>query len=1153
MKSAIIPALLSAALFSTAPLRAADCASYEMLHTFADAPRPADMGNYFTQNMPPIFDAAGNAYFNFEAGGHGGYNGSGSFSSGFGAIMKMTPGGTLTALRHFTGNGGPTPGEGPRTGLTWGPDGMLYGYARDGSNTVQPNGVYTGIGVVFRCSTDGSTYEALHTRPLSSPETPAGSMLLASDGNFYGVTEDGGTANRGTIYRVTPAGAYTILASFTGVSPTAGPLEGDTPRGALVERSDGGVPHLYGVCFYSLSSGTTGHGKVFKFPLPAAAATSVTPTTVVQFGDSVAPIGSRPDSGLVKAADGTLYGTTSGNNGVANNNSVVYKIDTAGNYSVVYNSGAGTGALDVNELWTTPIIAPDGFLYCTTSRDLLRVRPDGTGAQRVFTYSSTTPPGAGQWNLSFPGLWAVRPTDNLLVGLSDYNGRVSSGLYAGRTTYGSLLTFNTSTQALNVLKDFHLHTTPDAPSLPNAGLIEEGDYWYGTTYQGGSATGNSEGSGALYRMHKTTRAVETLYSFNTSAAISPGHWPQGNIRADTGPIAGRRYLYGTCEHGTLGSTGGCVWRYDLTANTLAGLVQFTYSNSIALSPTVLHGESPVGQLENGGDGYLYGATAGGGQNGAGLARGTIYRINLNDGTGQTIHTFNGNSGTFTSIGSGAATAYGNVPLTGLTAAHRYGDPAQPMVLYGVTSTDERVTSAAGPSAAKGTLFYITIGATPVFTHVLQFGGVSNIVPGSSPRGKLLAHGTGAGWALYGTTENDGLDGGIGSRQDGTVFRVGHSVSGVSYLMLASFDYFSAAGQFKGYSPREGVVIGPDGRLYGTTRHSPEGLNTPYQRQGGIFRIESLTTPAQLPTEVASFTGYSSFGSTPGINSSYLYGGYNIGIPLTVGSDGHLLGSAQEGGLGDGVLYRVKIGSEVQTLAAAPVSTTSATLNASVTVNNETPTVRFTWWPTASPASASSISTPTITASGTVSYAITGLLTNTSYTFKAEVISCGGRFARDGGTQSFTTTTVYGQWKLSHFASSATDPVIAGDNADPDKDGIPNLLEFMTDTSPNVKNPSPLMINPADHFRASFWGRTNVDAGEQLIIQYSDDLLNWTTLTHTGSVLTRGPDSRRPMSLGYLIGNTFFEPLCTPTACANAVQCGFWVSPKRYFRLKATRP
>jgi hypothetical protein len=45
------------------------------------------------------------------------------------------------------------------------------------------------------------------------------------------------------------------------------------------------------------------------------------------------------------------------------------------------------------------------------------------------------------------------------------------------------------------------------------------------------------------------------------------------------------------------------------------------------------------------------------------------------------------------------------------------------------------------------------------------------------------------------------------------------------------------------------------------------------------------------------------------------------------------------------------------------------------------------------------------------------------------------------------------WRLAHFGANAGNPAIAGDNADPDNDGVPNLLEYAWATDPLVANPS----------------------------------------------------------------------------------------------------
>ena len=41
---------------------------------------------------------------------------------------------------------------------------------------------------------------------------------MGSDGNFYGTTYQGGTSNRGTVFKVTTNGVLTSLVSFTGTN-----------------------------------------------------------------------------------------------------------------------------------------------------------------------------------------------------------------------------------------------------------------------------------------------------------------------------------------------------------------------------------------------------------------------------------------------------------------------------------------------------------------------------------------------------------------------------------------------------------------------------------------------------------------------------------------------------------------------------------------------------------------------------------------------------------------------------------------------------------------------------------------------------------------------------------------------------------------------
>jgi uncharacterized repeat protein (TIGR03803 family) len=98
--------------------------------------------------------------------------------------------------------------------------------------------------------TDG-TVTLLHN--FTSGERPVGGLVQATDGNFYGTTEGNYpfTGDCGTIFRITPAGAFTTLYTFNGLSGchpqvtliqhTNGLLYGDTASGGLFSGTEGGV------------------------------------------------------------------------------------------------------------------------------------------------------------------------------------------------------------------------------------------------------------------------------------------------------------------------------------------------------------------------------------------------------------------------------------------------------------------------------------------------------------------------------------------------------------------------------------------------------------------------------------------------------------------------------------------------------------------------------------------------------------------------------------------------------------------------------------------------------------------------------------------------------------------------------------------------
>ena len=135
-------------------------------------------------------------------------------------------------------------------------------------------------------------------------------------------------------------------------------------------------------------------------------------------------------------------------------------------------------------------------------------------------------------------------------------------------------------------------------------------------------------------------------------------------------------------------------------------------------------------------------------------------------------------------------------------------------------------------------------------------------------------------------------------------------------------------------------------------------------------------------------------------------------------------------------------------------------------------------------------------------ATTGLLSGTppSVTgapFAITITASNG--AAPAAVQSFTlgVRMTYAVWKNAKFGANASEASIAGDHADPDGDGVPNLIEYATGSDPlaaaSVKAPTfSFTIDPADslpHLTLT----ANLDASATDIAteaEVSPDLLTW---------------------------------------------------------------
>ena len=207
-----------------------------------------------------------------------------------GTVFKITPSGTLTTLYTFCSEGGAgcTDGAVPSSALVQGSDGNFYGTTWAGGTS--------GVGTVFEITSTG-TLTTLHNFDVTDGDYPSGALVQGSDGNFYGTT-----ARSGTVFKMTPTGALTTLATVGGF-----------PYAGLIQGTDG---NFYGV---TAAGGENGDGSAFEIT-PAG-----TLTTLYNFCiQTNCADGAGSLAALVEGVNGNLYGTTTA--GGASNEGTVFKL-----------------------------------------------------------------------------------------------------------------------------------------------------------------------------------------------------------------------------------------------------------------------------------------------------------------------------------------------------------------------------------------------------------------------------------------------------------------------------------------------------------------------------------------------------------------------------------------------------------------------------------------------------------------------------------------------------------------------------------------------------------------------------------------------------------------------------------------------------------
>jgi uncharacterized repeat protein (TIGR03803 family) len=402
-------------------------------------------------------------------------------------MADASPAQTLATLHSFTGADGNDP-----IALTKASDGNFYGTTAGGGNTGVCNSY--GCGTVFKMTPNG-TLTSLHKFCALTNCTdgyfPGGGLIQASDGNLYGTTEWGGTNNGGTVFKITPSGTLTTVYNFCSLENCA---DGALPYGTLLQASDG---NFYG----TTSAGGAGlvrpyGGTVFKLTPGGTLTTLYDFCSQTNCAD-----GADPYSPLVLATDGNFYGTTLHGGLLTQCDGdgcgTVFKITPAGTLTVLHVFGdyPSDGASPYAGL----IQATDGNFYGTTTAGGANLGCPGTLVGGCGTVFKITPLGTLTTLHSFNGADGSTPESTVLQATDGnfYGAATGAPAYGGGSA-GTLYEI-TPAGAFNVLYSF-CEQNPCYDGLGPWALMQSANgIFYGTTILGGISSNCLQGCGTIFR------------------------------------------------------------------------------------------------------------------------------------------------------------------------------------------------------------------------------------------------------------------------------------------------------------------------------------------------------------------------------------------------------------------------------------------------------------------------------------------------------------------------------------------------------------------------------------------------------------------------------------------------------------------------------
>ena len=259
-----------------------------------------------------------------------------------GTVYQVTPSDGLTTLYTFCSENNCADGGEPFAPLLQGSPGTFYGTTTIGGSK--------GYGTVFAITSMG-VLTTLHSFHFKDGAVPVGGLILAKDGSFYGTTLYGGVSGNGAVFKITAAGKLKTLYSFC---PQKKCTDGANPYAGLLQASDG---NFYGTTH---GGGVGGHGTVFRITASGKLMTLYSFCSKKNCVD-----GANPFAGVIQATDGNFYGTTS--SGGSKNQGSIFQITSSGGLTTLHSFCLKKNCVDGAEPSGGLLQAASGILYGTTT------------------------------------------------------------------------------------------------------------------------------------------------------------------------------------------------------------------------------------------------------------------------------------------------------------------------------------------------------------------------------------------------------------------------------------------------------------------------------------------------------------------------------------------------------------------------------------------------------------------------------------------------------------------------------------------------------------------------------------------------------------------------------------------------------------------